>query len=79
MLLGAWVFVVGPSIFAIVILMLMFVTAVPRVIAMFRGQLDPRGSGLVPVQRAVTFAAYLALILIGVAGAAATYVERAAA
>ncbi|HEX3464902.1 MAG TPA: site-2 protease family protein [Candidatus Elarobacter sp.] len=77
-LLGGWILFFGHSIFAIVILVLMLVTAVPRVIAMFRGELDPRGSGLLPVQRGLTFAAYIALVLIAVAGAAATYVERGA-
>ena len=75
-LLGAWVLFFGHSVFGIVILLLMLVTAVPRVVAMFRGEVDPRGSGLLPVQRAVTFVAYIALVLIAVAGAAATHTER---
>lgn len=77
-LLGVWVLFFGHTVFAIVILVLMLVTAVPRVIAMFRGRLDPRGSGLVPAQRALTLVAYLAVIFVAIAGAAATYVERAA-
>jgi Zn-dependent protease len=76
-LLGLWVLFMGPSVFGVVILLLMLFTAVPRVIAMFRGQLDPRGSGLLPVQRAVTLAAYLALIFVAIVGAAATHLERA--
>ncbi|HTD38914.1 MAG TPA: site-2 protease family protein [Candidatus Limnocylindrales bacterium] len=75
-LLGAFVLFFGHSVFAIVILLLMLVTAVPRVIAMFRGELDPHGSGLLPVQRWLTFAAYIGLMLIAVGGAAATFVER---
>lgn len=75
-LLGAWVLFFGPSVFGIVILLLMLVTAVPRVLAMLRGQLDPHASGLLPVQRTVTFVAYIVLILIAVAGAAATHMQR---
>jgi Zn-dependent protease len=75
-LLGGWVLLVGPSIFSIVILLLMAITAIPRIIAMFRGQLDPRASGLRPGQRAATLAAYLALVLLALAGAAATHMQR---
>jgi Zn-dependent protease len=75
-LLGAWVLLVGHSVFGIVILLLLLVVAVPRVLAVLRGQVDPRGSGLLPIQRTVTFAAYIALILIAVAGATATHMAR---
>ena len=75
-LLGAYVLLVGPSVFAIVILILMAVTAIPRIIAMFRGELDPRGSGLTQGQRLVTLAAYLVLIGVAIVGSAATHVER---
>jgi Zn-dependent protease len=74
-LLAAWVFFF-PSIFAFVILGLMLLTALPRVIAVWRGQLDPRGSGLTSGQRVATLVAYLALIGIAIAGAAATHNER---
>ncbi len=62
--------------FGIVILLLMVFTAVPRIMAMWRGQIDPRGSGLTPAQRTATLVAYLAVIGVALAGAAATYVER---
>ena len=75
-LIGAWVLFFGGGVFGIVILILMAVTAVPRLIAIWRGQLDPRGSGLTAGQRAGTLVAYVALILIGIAGAAATHAER---
>jgi Zn-dependent protease len=76
-LLGAWVILFWHSPFGFVILALMLITAVPRVLAMMRGQLDPRGSGLLPIQRAATFVAYIVVILIAVAGVAATHTQRA--
>lgn len=75
-LVGAWVLFFGHTVFAVVILVLMLVTAVPRVIALFRGQIDPRGSGLSSAQRAATLVAYLAVIFVAIAGAAATHLER---
>jgi Zn-dependent protease len=76
-LLGAWVLFFSHTVFGVVILILMLITAVPRVIRIYRGLEDPRASGLVPVQRWLTLAAYLALIFVAIAGAAATHVERA--
>jgi Zn-dependent protease len=75
-LLAGWVFLF-PSVFGVVILLLMLFTAVPRIIGIFRGQIDPRGSGLLPVQRVVTLVAYLAIVFVAIAGAAATHIERA--
>ena len=75
-LLGAWVLLFGHTVFGIVILLLMLFTAVPRVIGIWRGTIDPRGSGLAPAQRVATLVAYLALIGIAIAGAAATHAER---
>jgi Zn-dependent protease len=77
-LIGVWVFVFGVSTFGILILLLMIVTSVPRLIALWRGKIDPRGSGLTPGQRIATLIAYVALIVIGIAGAAATNAERSA-
>jgi Zn-dependent protease len=76
-LLAVWVLVIAPGPFGFIILLLMAVTAVPRIIAIVRGEVDPRASGLLPIQRAVTLIAYLAVVFVAVAGAAATHLERA--
>ena len=70
----AFMFYFGISVFSVIFLLLIGFTAVPRLIALWRGQIDPRGSGLTSMQRAIGGVAYLALILIGVAGAAATHI-----
>ena len=77
-LLGGWVLLFGHTVFGVVILLLMLVTAVPRIIGIFRGNIDPHGSGLLPAQRAATLVAYLAIVFVAIAGAAATHMERAA-
>ena len=76
-LLGAWVLLFGRSPFGFIILGLMLFTAVPRIIGIFRGRIDPHGSGLLPAQRAATLAAYLAIAFVAIAGVAATHMERA--
>jgi len=78
-LLTLWVIFFAHTPFGIVIVLLMLLTAIPRVLAVLRGQIDPRGSGLTEGQRVATLVAYLALIGVGVAGAAATLIERTAA
>ena len=77
-LIGLWVAFFARGGFGIVLVLVLAFTAVPRVIALFRGQIDPRGSGLLPIQRVVTLGAYVVLVAIAVAGAAATHLERAA-
>lgn len=77
-LLTVFVLFFTSSPFGIIILILMAITAIPRLIALWRGELDPRGSGLLPVQRMLTLIAYLGLVAVGIAGAAGTYIERAA-
>ncbi len=75
-LLTLWVVLFAHTPFGIVIVLLVLLTAIPRVMAVIRGQIDPRGSGLSESQRVGTLVAYLALIGIGIAGAAATLIER---
>ena len=78
-LVALWVLFVGVSTFGIIILILLAVTAVPRIVALWRGQIDPRGSGLTTAQRWMTLGAYVALIMLAIAGAAGTYIERTGA
>jgi hypothetical protein len=52
--------------------------AVPRLIALHRGQIDPRGSGLTPGQRTAAALAYFALVLFAIAGAWATMAQTRA-
>ncbi|HEX3549284.1 MAG TPA: site-2 protease family protein [Candidatus Elarobacter sp.] len=77
-LLTVFVLLFAHTTFGFVILLLMVLTAVPRVIAIWRGQLDPRASGLTSGQRVGTLVAYLAVVGVALAGAAATLVERQA-
>jgi len=74
----AFMLFAGPSVFSILFIILIAFTAVPRWIALWRGQIDPRGSGLTGMQRTIGGLAYLGLILLGVAGAAATHIARPA-
>ena len=67
-----YMFLVGVSPFGVIILVLIAFNAVPRWIALWRGQIDPRGVQLTGFQRAAGGLAYLGLILLGIAGAAAT-------
>ena len=67
----------GVTAFSVIFILVILVVAVPRLIALWRGQIDPRASGLTPPQRTAAGAAYLALILLTLAGAAATHIERA--
>lgn len=77
-LVTIFVLLFARSPFGFIILVLMLVTAVPRVIAIWRGQIDPRGSGLTAGQRVGTLVAYLAVVGVALAGAAATLLERQA-
>jgi Zn-dependent protease len=77
-LIGLWVVFFARGGFGIVLVLVLAFTAVPRIIALFRGQIDPHGSGLLPIQRAVTLGAYVVLVAVAIAGAAATHLERAA-
>jgi Zn-dependent protease len=76
-LIGLWVVFFARGGFGIILVLVLAFTAVPRVLALVRGQIDPHGSGLVPIQRAVTLGAYVVLVAVAVAGAAATHLERA--
>jgi membrane-associated protease RseP (regulator of RpoE activity) len=73
--LGLMLFV-GVTAFSVIFLLVVAVVAVPRLIALWRGELDPRASGLTPVQRTAAGIAYLGLILLTLAGAAVTHIER---
>lgn len=75
----AFMFFVGVSVFSVLFIVLIAFTAVPRLLALWRGQIDPRGSGLTTMQRTIGGVAYLGLILLGVAGAAATHIAPGAA
>jgi Zn-dependent protease len=66
----------GVTAFSVIFIVIILVVAVPRLIALWRGQIDPRGSGLTRAQRTAAGIAYLALILLTLAGAAATHIER---
>ncbi len=78
-LLTLWVLLFAHTPFGFVIVALMLITAIPRVLAVLRGQIDPRGSGLSEGQRVAALVAYLAVIGLAIAGAAATHIERTAA
>ncbi len=69
-----WVFL-SPSAFSIIFLLLAGFYAVPRLLALHRGQIDPRGSGLTPGQRTAAAVAYFALALFAIAGAWATMAQ----
>ncbi|HEY4441162.1 MAG TPA: site-2 protease family protein [Candidatus Elarobacter sp.] len=75
----AFMFFVGPSVFSVLFLVLIAFTAIPRWIALWRGQIDPRGSGLTGMQRTMGGVAYLGLLLLAVAGAAGTHIDPNAA
>jgi Zn-dependent protease len=70
----AFMVLTGFSPFGIIFILLIGFVAVPRWIALWRGEIDPRGSGLTSYQRVVGGLAYLGLVLLGIAGAAATHV-----
>lgn len=69
----AFIVLTRASVFSILFVILIAVSAVPRWIALWRGEIDPRASGLTPLQRTIGGVAYLGLVLLGVAGAAATH------
>ncbi|MBV8643996.1 MAG: hypothetical protein JO225_08780 [Candidatus Eremiobacteraeota bacterium] len=75
----AWMVYYGASGFTVIFVLLVAVAAFPRLRALWRGELDPRASGLTTPQRILTGGAYFALALIAMAGAAATHLERATA
>jgi Zn-dependent protease len=58
--------------FTLLIVLFVLVSSVPRGIAAWRGQVDPRERIASPAQRAALALAYFALIAVAVAGAAAT-------
>jgi Zn-dependent protease len=62
--------------FTIIILIFVLSSSVPRGIAAWRGQVDPREQIASPAQRGAIALAYFALIAIAVAGAAATVSDR---
>jgi Zn-dependent protease len=69
-------FFVGVTPFSVIFIILVAFAAVPRLLALWRGQLDPRASGLTPSQRTGAGIAYLALVLLTLAGATITHIER---
>ena len=69
--------IIGVTPFSVIFIIVILVVAVPRLIAIWRGRLDPRASGLTPVQRTAAGIVYLALILLTLAGAAVTHIDRA--
>jgi Zn-dependent protease len=73
----AFMFYFGLTIFSVIFVVLILITAVPRLLALWRGQIDPRASGLTPTQRTLGGFAYLGLALLAVAGAAATHIQPA--
>ena len=68
----AWMFFAHFSAFSLIFLVLIAFYAVPRLTAVWKGRIDPRGSGLTPMQRWTTAIAYFALALIAIGGAYAT-------
>lgn len=74
---GWIVFFGGFTTFSVLILILVLVSAIPRAMAVLQGRVDPHGYGLSVPQRALTAFAYIGLIIVAVAGAAATHLDRA--
>ena len=76
-LLVAWI-VYNRSFSGFTLLILIFVLAssIPRGLAAWRGQVDPRERIVAPAQRGAIALAYFALIAIALAGAAATVIDR---
>ncbi len=70
-------FVVGVTPFSVIFIIVILFVAIPRLLALWRGQLDPRASGLTPAQRTAAGIVYLGLILLTLAGAAVTHIDRA--
>jgi Zn-dependent protease len=68
----AWAFFAHFSAFSLIFLLLIAFYALPQIVAVWRGRIDPRGSGLTTGQRLATAAAYFALALIAIGGAYAT-------
>jgi membrane-associated protease RseP (regulator of RpoE activity) len=68
--------IIGVTPFSVIFIIVILVVAVPRLIAIWRGRLDPRASGLTPMQRTAAGIVYLALILLTLAGAAVTHIDR---
>jgi Zn-dependent protease len=61
--------------FAILIVIFVVVQSVPRAIAAFRGEVDPRMQIGVPAQRAVLALSYFGLLALTAAGAAGTHID----
>ncbi|MEA2664555.1 MAG: hypothetical protein QOI11_1499 [Candidatus Eremiobacteraeota bacterium] len=75
-LLVAWIVAYGHfSIFTVLILIMVLGSSVPRGIAAWRGQLDPHQGLAAPGQRIAIGLAYLALLAVTLAGAAATHID----
>lgn len=66
------IFVAHFSGFSIIFTALIAFYAIPRMIAVWNGQIDPRSSGLTTPQRILTAVAYFGLALIAIAGALQT-------
>lgn len=75
-LVGWVVFFGGFNVFSVLILILVGFTAIPRLKAVLQGRGDPYGYALSAPQRVVFAAAYIGLIIVAVAGAAATHIDR---
>lgn len=71
-LVGWFIAVRHVSMFAILILIFVLVSSVPRAIAAFKGRVDPTLQLVAGPQRAILAIAYFALLALAAAGAAAT-------
>jgi len=72
LLLGYIIFYAGFTPFTIIILIFVLTSSIPRGIAAWRGQVDPREQIASPPQRGAIAIAYFSLIALAVAGAAGT-------
>jgi Zn-dependent protease len=68
----AWIFFAHFSVFSILFLVIILIYALPQVVAVWQGRVNPRASGLTTSQRVATALAYFALALIAIGGAYAT-------
>ena len=72
----AWMLFFGITPFSVIFMLLVLLSAVPRLLALWRGQLDPRASGVAPMQRAIGGIVYIGMALAAIAGAAATHLRQ---
>jgi Zn-dependent protease len=79
LLVGFVVLTHNYSPFMLLIVAFVLISSIPRGIAAWRGQVDPRERIAQPMQRVLMAIGYFGLIAIAIAGAAATISQRAAA